>query len=71
MNDFEEIKRNYKGKAKSRRVQWIPLKMKLDKDNKPHRQFYDFSEDTVMISRYAVPFPEVNEKDQAGMLKKD
>lgn len=58
MKAFEDAKRNFEGKAKSKPDYWLPLKMrKLDEDDAAIHQFYDFEEDRVKITRYGLSNP--------------
>ncbi|OCT48830.1 hsp70-like protein [Cladophialophora carrionii] len=51
LKGFEDIKRNFKGKDKSRKVLRIPLKMnKLDKESDVVRQYYDEDDDMVKLA---------------------
>ncbi|EXJ56682.1 hypothetical protein A1O7_07026 [Cladophialophora yegresii CBS 114405] len=79
LKGFEDIKRNFKGKDKSRKFLRIPLKMnKLDMDSDAVRQYYDSDEDMVKLTSDDVEamFEPVLQKSfdlvrrQAGRAKK-
>ncbi|ETI26304.1 hypothetical protein G647_03081 [Cladophialophora carrionii CBS 160.54] len=51
LKSFEVVKRNFKGKDKSRKVLRVPLKMnKVDMDSDVVRQYYDSDEDMVELT---------------------
>jgi hypothetical protein len=53
LKSFEEVKRNFKGKDKSKKILRLSLKMsKMDEESGVVQEYYDSLEDEVKVTRY-------------------